>query len=265
MIRVDEVEGVLLDLDGTLFRGQEAIPGAIAFIKTLQSRSIPFLYWTNNSTRTPDAVAEHLRELGFGATADQVYTSSQALMDLLNQHLNRGDAVYVVGEHGLQASVNEAGWRDLAHGESVQGENAKAVLVGLDRQATYQSLGGALRHILAGAAFYATNNDRVLPTDQGLAPGAGAVLAFLETASGRRAQIAGKPSPEFVVTAATRLGIRVSATLVIGDNLATDVQAGKLAGAITAWVRTGVPGDPLTLAQSVRPDYTIEQLGELLA
>lgn len=263
MLSLTEAQGVLLDLDGTLFRGQEAIPGAIAFMRSLKERGLPFLYWTNNSTRTPESVAEHLRELGFCATKEQVYTSSQALIAMVATRLAPGEAVYVVGELGLQTAVGEAGWRDLAKVPGGQ-EKAKAVLVGLDRQATYQTLGGALTHLLAGAEFYASNNDRVLPTHQGLAPGAGAVLAFLETAAGRTAHIAGKPSPAFVTTAALRLGIDVARTFVIGDNLATDVRAAKAAGAIAVWARTGVPGDVGVLAPEERPDLTIDELSELL-
>ncbi|MCY0875131.1 MAG: HAD-IIA family hydrolase [Firmicutes bacterium] len=265
MSLLSAAQGVLLDLDGTLFRGEEAIPGAVAFMETLQALEKPFLYWTNNSTRSPKEVAAHLEGLGFAAKPEQVYTSSQALIDLLAERLDEGDPVYVVGEQGLQTAVREAGWRDLAHMEAATDESAKAVLVGLDRTSSYQSLAGALTHLLRGADFYATNNDRVLPTHRGLMPGAGAVLAFLETAALRSAKIAGKPSADFVTTAAGRLGIDAKETLVVGDNLLTDVLAAKRAGSIGVWVCTGVPGDVAELPLAERPDYTIQRLLELLA
>lgn len=255
-------QGVLIDLDGTLFHGTQVIPGAVAFISELQKRSIPLLYWTNNSTRTPASVADHLCELGFSAVEHEVFTSSQALVEIARSRLALGAAVHVVGESGLRMAVADAGFRDLAQ-NSASHEAVEAVFVGLDRKVTYAVLAAALKPLLSGAWFLASNNDRILATEEGFKPGAGAILSVLETAAGREAEIAGKPSAEFVLAGCKRLRIDPAETLVVGDNLATDIAAGVAAGAMTAWVRTGVP-DTGDLAAQLRPTIIIDQLQELL-
>lgn len=259
-------DGVLVDLDGTLFHGAAPLPGAIEFMEALKAKGIPFLYWTNNSTRSPEDVAEHLRHLGFKAQANETFTSSQALVALAGERLGVGATVHVIGENGLRTAVAEAGWRDVSTLSVADADAAgpvAAVLFGMDRQITYEKLNRALQCLLSGAWFMATNNDRVLPGEHTYGPGTGALLAALETAWGQPAEVAGKPSPRFVEAGSARLGISSARTLVIGDNLDTDIRGGRGAGAMTAWVRTGVPAPDGVLSE-LEPDLVVDDLRELL-
>ncbi len=253
-------KGLLLDLDGTLFRGKTVMPGAKAWISSIIQESIPFLYWTNNSTRTPQAVAHHLQDLGFPAESSDVYTSSMALSDvLMENHPDRcGDAVYVVGEEGLQAALAKdftVFCRDKAPSSPF------AVAVGLDRQVSYDHLRHAVRFILQGAKFYATNPDRLLWENDGLSPGAGSLVALVAFATGVTPIIVGKPEASFVHIACKKLGIDACDALVIGDNPLTDIAAGKRAGASTILIASELQQDG---SEETKADQVITSLMDLL-
>jgi 4-nitrophenyl phosphatase len=229
-----QAAGLLIDLDGTLFRGEEIIPGAHDFMAEVERLGIPYLFWTNNSTRTREVLAGHLNKLGFRAVPERIYTSANALADTVRVEMAGAEmSAFVIGEKGLReavgsvATIREEGPADL-------------VAVGLDRGLTYGSLARATRLLIGGALFLATNADRILPVEDGVAPGAGAILALLETASGHPARVLGKPQPQFVAAACATLGIRPQDAWVIGDNPETDIAAGLSAGATTILVETGV-------------------------
>ena len=248
--------GLLIDLDGTLFRGGEAIPGAKEFLEAVREAGLPHIFWTNNSTRTPAQVAAHLRSLGFAAAPERVYTSSMALAAALGR-VRRDWRVLALGEEGLREALRPAAAL-CADGDP----QVDAVVVGLDRALTYERLRGATRHLLGGAEFFATNADRLLPEQDGPAPGAGAIVSFLETASGRRARVFGKPQPDFVRAACEFMGIQASDAWVIGDNPATDIAAGRAAGARTVLVETGVAAAG---GEAGGADVQVRDLRELLA
>ena len=249
--------GLLIDLDGTLFRGGEAIPGAKEFMEAVQEAGLPHIFWTNNSTRTPVQVAVHLRSLGFAAAPERVYTSSMALAAALAGSGRSGWRVLALGEEGLREALRPAAIL-CADGDP----QVDAVAVGLDRALTYERLRVATRHLLGGAEFFATNADRLLPEQDGPAPGAGAIVSFLETASGRRARVFGKPQPDFVRAACEFMGIRAADAWVIGDNPATDIAAGRAAGARTVLVETGVAASG---GEAGGADVQVRDLRELLA
>ena len=254
-------KGLLIDLDGTLFRGNTVLRGAREFIAQARKEGIPFLYWTNNSTRTPEAVAQHLQQLGFLAKPSDVYTSSLALFDvMMTRHpKEQGDNVYIVGEEGLRAALSQ-GFRTLAQEDVV--DSAFAVAVGLDRQITYDRLRYAVRFILKGAAFYATNPDRLIWEDDGLAPGAGSLVKLLEFATGKQPVLIGKPEASFVHAACSKLGIKAQDTLVIGDNPLTDIAAGRKAGASTILIESALQEDGHA---EYKADWQISSLADLLA
>lgn len=264
MTHLQDVKGILIDLDGTLFRGATAIPEAVVFVEHVRQRGIPLLFWTNNSMRTPEVVAVNLSQLGFPAQATDVYTSSMAMADTVVARFGRSASVFLIGEEGLRSAVSAILDSPLLQ-EAAMGDGqlpqADAVVVGLDRQVTYQQLRIATKLIAAGAPLLATNADRMLPEDVGFAPGAGALLAVLETATGKKAEVVGKPSAEFVRAACRRLHVAVTAVVIIGDNLETDIRSGRAAGAKTVWVTTGVPGTP---SEETKPLYQVAHLEMLL-
>lgn len=251
--------GILLDLDGTLYHGRNRVPGADALIAGLRERGIPFLFVTNNSSRTPQAVADHLAGMGIPASPEEVCTSSLAAARYIAQE-SPGARVAIMGEEGLLEASREAGL------EIVE-DNPDYVLQGIDRSFRYETLARAARWIREGAGFVLTNPDLMLPSDGGMMPGAGTIGAAIEAASGVAPVIIGKPHGHLMAFAASRLGIPQAEALVVGDNMSTDIAAGVQAGCRTVLVLTGLTTrenlEHYTALSGVTPDYICSDLPEL--
>jgi 4-nitrophenyl phosphatase len=226
------MNGFLIDLDGTLYRGSEAIPHAETFIRWLRESNLPFLLVTNNSSRTPDQVAHHLGELGIDVAPECIYTSSMAAAHYL-QEQQAGTRVAIIGESGLSLALEEAGFE-------LTEDHPSTVVQGIDREFTYAKLTSVVRHLSSGACYILTNPDLLLPSDTGLMPGAGSLSASISAASGVQPVIIGKPSPIIMNYAIQRLGIPAQHVWVIGDNVATDICGGASAGCKTALMLTGI-------------------------
>ena len=255
---LDKYDLVLADLDGTLYRGREAVPGAVEAVRRAGERGVRTLYVTNNASRSPGDVAAHLAELGFPAGADDVATSSQAAALVLSEQLPVGAPVLVVGTAALAAEVTAVGLAPVD-----EAEGAVAVVQGLDPQLRYATLAEACIALRAGAAWVACNMDPTLPNERGPLPGNGSLVAVLVTAPGRTPPVAGKPAPALMRTAAHRAG--ASAPLVVGDRLDTDIEGGRAAGMATLLVLTGSSDAAGLLAAPPhqRPDYVGADLGAL--
>ncbi|WP_124726659.1 TIGR01457 family HAD-type hydrolase [Staphylospora marina] len=246
--------GVFLDLDGTLFKGNEVIPGAVEFVNRLEDEGIPFLYLTNNSSRTPEQVAEKLRGFGYPAEPEQVVTTALAAAAWLKEEMN-SPAVYVIGEEGLIRAVEEAGCR-------IVDEDPEAVVVGLDRQFTYEKMKKACLAIRAGARFIGTNADRALPTEEGFLPGSGSLSMAIAASTGVSPFFIGKPEAVIMRYALKTLGTKAEETLVVGDNLDTDILAGIRGGMDTLLVLTGVSTEEDLEKTDIRPTYVVRQLAD---
>jgi glycerol 3-phosphatase-2 len=255
---LDRHDLVLADLDGTLYQGRAAIPGAVDAVRAAADRGVRTLYVTNNAARSPGDVAAHLAELGYPAGPDDVATSSQAAAALLAEQLSDGAKVLVVGTPALGAEITAVG---LTPVESADG--ATAVVQGLDPQLRYATLAEACIALRAGAVWVACNVDPTLPSERGPLPGNGSLVAVLRTATRLEPQVAGKPAPALMQTAARRVG--AAAPLVVGDRLDTDIQGGRAAEMATLLVLTGVSDatELLTAPAEARPDYVGADLGAL--
>ncbi len=225
-------KGYLLDLDGTIYHGNRVIPEAITFITYLQETKTPYLYVTNNSSTTPEKVAERLSNMGLPTTADQVYTTSMATAKYLTEQKGQPKTYFALGEEGLFTAMEEAGF-------TFTQENPSYVIIGIDRSVTYEKLTTAMRAIRNGATFIATNADPALPTEHGLMPGNGALVAAVATASAQRPTIIGKPESIIIKYALEKLGTKPEETIIVGDNLHTDIQAGINSGIDTLLVLSG--------------------------
>jgi HAD superfamily hydrolase (TIGR01457 family) len=257
---LDRIDVLLADLDGTLYRGASAVPGAVEAVRAVIERGARPVYVTNNAARTPAAVAEQLAGLGFPASSSDVRTSAQAAAALLARRLPAGAPVLVVGTDALVDEVVSAGLvatRDAA--------DVLAVVQGHDPATAWPILAEAAIAVRAGALWVACNVDVTLPTERGLLPGNGAMVAALRAATGRRPEVAGKPTPTLFEQAVQRLGARTP--LVVGDRLDTDIAAGRAAGMPTLLVLTGVSGaaDLLAAPAEQRPDHVGADLGALTA
>jgi 4-nitrophenyl phosphatase len=257
--------GFLLDLDGTLYHGDKPIPYAADFIGWLKAQGYPYLYVTNNSSRTPEQVADHLRKVGIEAEPNEVLTSSQAAA-LYIQERQAGAAarVYAIGEKGLRQALQEAGYTLVSEEDR---DTPDFVVQGIDREFSYGKLAAAVRHIRSGAASVLTNPDHLLPWNNELQPGAGSIAAAIERSSQAEPVVIGKPSPIIMNYAIAKLGLPREQIWVVGDNLLTDIQGGIAAGCRTALVLSGlVSRDTLQEQQrltGVQPELVSGHLMEL--
>ncbi len=247
------VDTVICDIDGVVVLGSAPIPGAGEALHVLRRAGLSVLFVTNNSTKTPTTIAERLRDVvGFDPGPDGVVNSGVATGRFL---AGRVDAVYVLGSDGLRQTLREAGvtvvtdWHD-----------ADSVVAGLDFNLSYQTLVEATLAVQHGATFYATNTDATYPTGEGLYPGAGALAAVVERATGRQPIVCGKPHEPMRAVLEDYGG---DYPLIVGDRPDTDIALGKVEGWATALVLTGVTGDPDTVPEQFRPDIVLESLADL--
>lgn len=231
-------EALLFDLDGTLYRGNEPIPGADRLIANAHNRGIPCLYVTNNSTRTPLEVADHLAVMGIPAKEEEIVTSASAAAYYVQSRYPGADT-YVIGERGLREALKAADLHLLGDSPS-EDRRAALVVQGLDRNLTYERIRIAVKHLLEGADFVQTNPDRLLPVDDGFLPGAGSLGAVLQTATGIEPIVIGKPSNIIMDFSLKLSGTAPNRSWVIGDNPYTDLAAARNAGCPSILVLTGL-------------------------
>jgi 4-nitrophenyl phosphatase len=260
MIDFKALNAVLSDMDGVLWRGDMPLAGAAEFFAFLRPR-LPYAFLTNNSTRTPAYYVEKLAQQGIHATPDAIFTSSVVMSQTLAYQYPQKGGVYVVGEKGLQTLLREQGFHLTEAGEATP----LAVVVGLDRAFNYDKLHTAQNYIRAGAVFWATNEDKTFPLAQGLAPGAGSLVAAVAAASGQSPQVVGKPHPPMFESALAHLKFAPQSVLMIGDRLDTDIVGAKALGLKTALVLSGVTASPDFSAEAHRPDVVCATLSDLLA
>ncbi|MEK8127778.1 HAD-IIA family hydrolase [Paenibacillus filicis] len=259
--------GYLLDLDGTLYNGDKPIAGAAEFIRHLRDKRHPFVFLTNNSSRTPQEVAHHLKATGIEALPEEVLTSSQAAARHLQQLRLPTSRVFCIGELGLRSALEEAGF-ELADPQDEPG-TVSAVVQGIDRSFDYGKLKAATSYLRRGAVSVLTNPDHLLPWNGELTPGAGSIGAAIERASSVKPIVIGKPSQIIMQAAVDKLGLPVSEIWTVGDNLSTDIQGGISIGSKTALMLTGLITDPAAAEEQIgrlgiRPDRICMHLQELI-
>jgi len=249
-----DLRALLVDLDGVMYRGDEALPGAVDLIPTLTRLGIRYAFVTNNATLGAEGYRSKLQGLGVPARTEDIVTSAEATAAYLQQNAEPAAKVCVVGEAGLQNAIESGGF-------TLDDDTPAFVVVGLDRYLTYSRLVAACRGILNGAAFIGTNPDRALPVKDGLWPGAGSIIAAVSTATDMAPRFIGKPQPTLLHVALERLGIGPDHAAIVGDQVATDIRAGIAAGVGTILIR----GDLAQESADAPPDLVVQDLSELLA
>ena len=252
----ENYDALLLDLDGTLYQGPQEIPGAR---EALAAGTQSCYYVTNNASRSPGDVAEHLTELGFAADESTVVTSSQSAARLLAENVAPGSAVLVVGTEALADEVRNVGLRPVRSFEDAPA----AVVQGHSPSTDWAILAEATLAIRAGAVWVAANLDSTLPTERGLVLGNGSMVAALRAATSREPLVAGKPAAPLMEDAMRRSGcVR---PLVVGDRLDTDIEGASNVGLDSLLVLTGVSTaiDVLRAAPEQRPTYLASALDAL--
>lgn len=234
---VSRYSAVVSDLDGVVYRGPGAVPHAV---EALHGVPVPLVFATNNASRTPEDVAGHLRSLGLGCRAEDVATSAQAAAWLLARDLPSGSRVLAVGGAGVSSALREAGLEPVPP-DAARQTTVEAVVQGYGTEVTASDLSEAAYAVEGGARWVATNTDSTLPTDRGLAPGNGSLVAAVETAVGHGPHVvAGKPEAPLYELCAQRLGVAVGGVLAVGDRLGTDIAGAVAAGMDSLLVLTGI-------------------------
>jgi glycerol-1-phosphatase len=260
MALADEFDGLLVDLDGVVWTGREPVPGAAEALVELIGGGKEVVFVTNNSVRGPDAYVARLRELGIPAGEGRVVTSGEATAGLAVDRVGPGASAFVIGAPGFKALAAAAGLK-LLDGEA--GRTAEAVLVSGHREFDYGELVTATFALRDGAALFGTSRDPTLPMPGGDLPGTGATLAAVETASGRRAEIGGKPEPHLFERARSLIP-DAERVAMVGDRIASDVEGGRRAGMATVLVLSGASSRADAEAAERPPDHVVDGLPDLL-
>jgi NagD protein len=229
---MEQPQNFLIDMDGVLISGQAMIPGADQFVARLRARGAKFLVLTNNSRYTPGDLAHRLKGIGLDIPAECIFTSAMATARFINSQRPAGTA-YVVGESGLTEAIHGVGYIITDH-------DPDYVVLGEAPHYTLEALTRAIRLVMAGAHFIATNPDPSGPGEGGLVPACGAIAALIERASSVSPFFVGKPNPLMMRTALNYLGVHSETTVMVGDRMDTDIVAGVETGMETILVLSGV-------------------------
>ncbi|HXF68342.1 MAG TPA: HAD-IIA family hydrolase [Thermoflexus sp.] len=257
MERLRALRHLIIDMDGVLWRGKRPMEGLVDFFAFLRRRGIRFILATNNASRSRMDYVAQLARFGVEVDPEEVLPSCDATAIYLQQIASPGARVFVVGAPALREAIAAAGF------QVVEEERADFVVVGLDWGLTYERLARAARAIWNGARFIGTNPDPVWPGEDGLYPGNGATLAFLERATGVSPIVVGKPEPLMFRIAMQRMGATPETTAVIGDQLPTDIVGGKRAGLTTILVLSGATTREMLAASPVQPDLVFADIRDL--
>ena len=245
----------LIDLDGTIYNGDKKIKYAKEFVDYLNTNNIDYLFLTNNSTRQPKEVAEHLKKFDIDTSEEHVFTSSDATKIYLKGKGYKN--LYVIGESGLKNTLSSFNQKENE-------DCVDAVVVGLDRKLSYDKLTIATRAILKGAELIGTNPDTLLPTANGFMPSNGGQVKYLEYATSTLATFIGKPSKIIMESAINLFSYGKDEIVMIGDNYDTDIMAGINGGIDTIHVQTGVTSVEDLESKAHKPTYSIKNLFELV-
>jgi glycerol 3-phosphatase-2 len=261
MALADQFDGFLVDLDGVVWIGREPVPGAAEALRALIEGGKEIVFVTNNSVRQPAAYAAYLREAGIPAADNRVVTAGAATAGLAAERVGAGGTAFVIGAPGFKETVAAAGL-SLLDGEVARG--ADAVVVSGHREFDYAELLTATFALRNGASLFGTSRDPTLPMPGGAWPGTGATLAAVETASGKTAEIGGKPEHHLFDQACALISAAKRVAMV-GDRLASDIEGGRNAGLKTVLVLSGASSRAEAEAADPPPDHIVENLTGLLS
>ncbi|MCL2111236.1 MAG: HAD-IIA family hydrolase [Clostridiales bacterium] len=259
------IEGIklfVLDLDGTFYLGERILPGSLRFLERVRETSRRFVFFTNNSSRTPGMYIEKLGRMGVGIGREDIVTSGDVCIDYLNINY-AGASVYVMGTEALRGAFADAGVRVMGAASSADGATPDVVVCAFDTELTYEKLERACTYIRKGAVFLATHEDINCPTEDGFIPDCGAMCAAIELSTGRKPKYLGKPHAETVEKIESLTGVGREGIAFIGDRLYTDVAAGVNNGATGILVLSGETKAEDVAASHIKPHAVFTGLGEI--
>ena len=249
----NKIQALILDMDGVIWKADQPIGDLEKTFALIRSLGLKFVMATNNSLLTIEDYQKKLASMKVTVSQSQIINSSKAVAQMIKEDHPEGGPVFVVGGKGLFHALEEKGFY---HSE----EKAIAVVAGLDHDFSYKKMKTATLLIRSGADLYGSNPDTTFPTPEGQVPGAGSIIAAIETASGKKAKIAGKPLPFMMKFALDQMKVSPENTLVVGDRLETDIKGGQNMNCLTALVLSGVSDEKMAKEWQPQPDYISENL-----
>lgn len=259
-MKYNKIRAAVFDMDGVLWEGSHALDGLTDIFDWLHEQRIPYILATNNSSKTAADYVAKLAGMGVdGVDEARIVTSSSATAEYLAKRYPAGTKVHVLGMNGIRRALTDAGFDVDDDAPEVE-----VVVSGIDFELTYEKLKRTALRLNSDAAFYATNADKTFPSPEGLIPGAGSLLAALETASGRQATVIGKPNAPMYEIALDRLGTAPSETLMVGDRLDTDIAGAFALGMPSVLLFSGVTTPEMLITSDIQPDVAYEDMPSLV-
>lgn len=254
---IRDVRCFLLDMDGTFYLGENLIPGSLDFIRRVEETGRDFLFLTNNSSHNADFYVQRLKRMGLNVGREKVLTSGEATAAVLKEKYP-GKRAFVLGNEFLLEEMREAG-------VTVDQTAPEIVVVGYDTTLDYQKMTAVCDFVRAGLPYIATHPDFNCPTETGFAPDIGAIMAFIEASTGRRADlVVGKPHTGIVQAALRRTGLKVGQLAMVGDRLYTDIETGLKSGMLSILVMSGETTPEMLAAYPNKPDLVFDRLAEMI-
>jgi 4-nitrophenyl phosphatase len=249
-----KIKSIIFDMDGVIWKDNTPLADLGKIFDILNLNNISYVFATNNSMKTPESYQIKLSHFEVSVLQNQIITSGTTLANFMKNKFPEGGPVFIIGESGLVEPLAENGFYH-------QDKNTLAVAGGLDKMINYEKLSKATLNLAkADCEFYFTNLDPTYPSPDGNIPGAGSILAILETASGRKAKVTGKPEPIMFQQALKFLKTSSSETIVVGDRLNTDILGGINAGCMTALLLSGVTNKQDIKSSPIKPDIIAPDL-----
>ena len=256
-MNIQDVRCFLLDMDGTFYLGENLIPGSLDFIRRVEETGRDFLFLTNNSSHNADFYVQRLKRMGLNVGREKVLTSGEATAAVLLEKYP-GKRAFVLGNEFLLEEMREAG-------VTVDQTDPEIVVVGYDTTLDYKKMTAVCDFVRAGLPYIATHPDFNCPTETGFAPDIGAIMAFIEASTGRRADlVVGKPHTGIVQAALRRTGLQVGQLAMVGDRLYTDIETGLKSGMLSILVMSGETTPEMLAAYPNKPDLVFDRLAEMI-
>ena len=257
------IQALILDMDGVIWQSDAPIGNLPEIFKRIEARGLKYVFATNNGTKTPEQYVAVLEKLGVKVMPEQVVTSALSVAHMLSatRKFPRRTKMFMIGEDGIRMALEEKGFKVLSVENA---RDAQVVVMGIDRDITFEKMREATLLVRRGIPFYATNPDKTFPTPRGEIPGAGAWISVITTATGVEPIYAGKPFPFMMEVSLERLGTKREETLIVGDRLETDIAAGQAAGCPCALVLTGVSTREQAEAWMPKIDIVANDLASLI-
>lgn len=261
-MKLKEYKAILFDGDGVLWKSDQPLNGIIPLFDFLAEKKIPWALLTNNNSHKIQHYLDKFAGMGIPIRPGSVFTSSTVTAAYLLDQYGPGASLHVVGSKGLISTLNDAGF-NLSHGEDKPRGDVAAVVAGMDLDINYQKIKIAMRLILNGAAFVATNTDGSYPTSEGINPATGMVIGALQASSGVAPYVVGKPHRAIFEAALNELETEPEEALMIGDRLDTDILGANQSGIHSAAVLTGISTLKIIEESTIKPNFVFENITTL--